>query len=188
VKRLAKPNLIPLDGFGGEKVAPDAHAAQKALWLLRASADLPDAVVMLRDDDGDVRRKEGLEQARRHAKLDVPIMLGVAHLKREAWVLAGFEPQNDDEGARLKRHRKELGFDPREKADQLTAGPDDAKRSARRVLKALTDGNLNRERDCWRETDLDVLERRGQGTGLAAYLEEVRTHLTPLFRKASPAD
>jgi len=183
VKRRAKTNLIPLDGFGGEKVAPDAHTARKALWLLRASADPSDAVVMLRDDDGDVRRKEGLELARKYSKPGVPIVLGVAHLKREAWVLAGFEPQGKDENARLAQCRQELGFDPRKKAEQLTAVPDDAKKSAKRVLKFLTGGDLSRETQCWRETNLDLLEQRGESTGLKEYVKEVRTYLAPLFTK-----
>ena len=189
VKRLAAKYNIKSHGFiEGQKAAPDAHLARKALRLLWASADPPDAVVILRDDDGDVRRKEGLKQARKDSKLDIPIILGIAHPKREAWVLAGFEPKGHDEDARLAQCQEELHFDPREAAASLTAKRDHETKSAKRVLRVLTAGDFDREAQCWRETDLDILERRGQNTGLAAYLEEVRTRLAPFFRKASRTD
>ena len=180
-KRLAKTSMIPIEGFGGEPAAPDAHAARKALWLLHASPHPPDAILFLRDDDGDPRRREGLQQAREHSKFDTPIVIGVAHPKRECWVLAGFDPQDDEESNRLATLKSELGFDPRQKAERLTAALDTAKKSAKRVLSALVGGDRQREADCWKATDLTILTTRGQQTGLADYLDEVRTRIVPLL-------
>lgn len=181
VKRLARPGLIPMQGFGGEPAKPDAHAARKFLWLLHASDHPPDAVVFLRDDDGDENHRKGLEQARRHSKFDTPIVIGVAHTKRECWVLAGFDPQTGQEEKRLDELKKELGFDPCRQAERLNGKKETPERNAKRVLKALTGGDPNREAECWQTTDLETLQTRGKGCGLADYLEEVRDRLTPLF-------
>ncbi len=187
VRGLARTSLIPIQGFGGKPAKPDAHAARKALWLLHASDRSPDAVLFLRDDDGDINRREGLDQARRYSKFDTPIVIGVAHPKRECWVLAGFDPQNDQERDRLAHLRSELGFDTREKAERLTAKQVSAKRSAKRVLNALTRGDPDREAECWQKTDLQLLATRGQNTGLAQYLDEVRIRMVPLFTWRPPA-
>ena len=186
VKGLARTSLIPIQGFGGEPAEPDAHAARKALWLLHASDFPPDAVVFLRDDDGDPNRWKGLDQARRFSSFSTPIVVGVPHSNRECWVLAGFDPQNGQERDRLAHLRSELGFDTREKAERLTATRESAKRSAKRVLNALTGGDPVREAACWQKTDLHLLANRGQNTGLGEYLDEVRIHMVPLFTRRAP--
>jgi hypothetical protein len=181
VKKLATERGIHVHGrYDGEKAAPDAHAATRALRLLKTADAAPDAIFLLRDSDGDPDRRTGLNQARAAARLKLPIVIGVAHPKRECWVLAGFEP-NSKEQSRLGALREELHFDPREKAEQLTAKRDDAKRSAKRVLNVLTDGDLDRQALCWQKTDLAVLRRRGENSGLVKYLDEVEKLLVPLF-------
>jgi hypothetical protein len=47
--------------------------------------------------------------------------------------------------------------------------------------EGLFAGNPDRERACWSECDLEMLRTRGQRTGLAENLDEVRTRLVPLF-------
>jgi hypothetical protein len=154
-----------------------------ALWLLHAAEHRPDAVVLLRDDDGQTERRKGLEQARDTSKMGVPIVIGLAHLKRECWVLAGFEPQNEEERRRLEHLSAQLGFDPRSAADRLTARrPPSALRNPKHVLDNLTGGDRDREADCWGKTGLNLLRDRGQGTGLADYLDEVLKCLAPLIR------
>ena len=72
--------------------------------------------------------------------------------------------------------------DPRFQSDELTASKNDqAKRSPKRVLAALTGGDHDRERRCWRETPLGTLRDRGKHNGLADYLEEVERRLVPLI-------
>ena len=166
-----------LNGFG--ECLP--HTARKALLLLELSQEPPDAVILLRDEDGDPSRREGLQQARRRSKLKARIAIGVAAPMRECWILAGFDPQDDGENARLTELRSALGFDPRERAEKLAAAPVTAKRSAKRVLNALTGGDRQREADCWKITDLGTLTTRGRQTGLAEYFDEVRTRIVPLL-------
>jgi hypothetical protein len=63
VGRLAsRKNLKPHGLFNGEPGAPDGIAARKALLLLSLSQNPPDAVVLVRDTDGQERRRRGLEQ------------------------------------------------------------------------------------------------------------------------------
>ena len=114
-------------------------------------------------------------------------MIGVAHTKRECWVLAGFEPRDDEESNRLAELGNELGFDPRKKAEKLTAREPSAKRSAKRVLNALTGGDQDREAQCWKKTDLSILERQGKNTGLADYLNDLKQRLVPLFKPGPPS-
>jgi hypothetical protein len=115
----------------------------------------------------------------------VPIVIGLAHPKRECWVLAGFEPQDDQESRCLSSVCEQLGFDPRHHAERLTHRGSGELRSAKRVLAELTGGDWQRESECWRTADLEVLAARGSGTGLAEYLAEVRRELLPLFTRPS---
>ncbi|HWM90231.1 MAG TPA: hypothetical protein VN493_05645 [Thermoanaerobaculia bacterium] len=165
--------------FKGEAGAPDAYAARLALLLLNARP--PDAVVLVRDTDGQEKRRLGLEQARTEKPWPFPVVLAVAHPKRESWVLAGFEPRTQGEEAVLAQLHQELGFDPRLQAEALSAKTPGALRDAKRVLRLLIGDDHGREQSCWIDCPLEELSRRGQLNGLAEYLEEVRTHLVPLF-------
>jgi hypothetical protein len=95
-------------------------------------------------------------------------------------VLAGFHPQTSAEEKTLARLRQELGFDPCTGAEGLYASSQGAQRDAKRVMATLVQ-DPDRERACWADADLEVLEERGQSTGLAEYLGEVRSRLVPLF-------
>lgn len=111
------------------------------------------------------------------------IVVGLADPKRECWVLAGFEPGPRSETRRLAGERKNLGFDPRERADRLTAAKPGAKRNAKRVLDVLTAGDLDRQAQCLEDVTLDLLAKRGASTGLADYLEELRLRLLPILAR-----
>ena len=183
VRSMAKEHGLRVQGHFGEcPAAPDAQAARRALRLLRLLCVPMHGVLLIRDDDGDARRRQGLEQARSEYSEKVPIVIGLARTKRECWVLAGFEPCDEGERERLESLRSELGFDPRDKAEDLTAKHDHDRRSAKRVLAELTQGDLDRERDCCRNTSLVTLGVRGTNTGLQAYLQEVQDRLTPVLR------
>ena len=168
--------------FDGLPGAPDALAARRALLLLHKVGFVPDAVFLIRDSDGDLDRLAGLEQARADWKEPVPIVLGLAHPKREAWVLAGFEPQDESEQDRLKDARQSLGFDPRLQAHRLDASEPGALHDVKRVAAELIGGLAEREESCWMECDLETLLERGGENGLAAYVREIRERLVPLFR------
>ncbi len=168
--------------FANDPAEPDALAGRRALLLIASLDNTPNAIILLRDSDGDEARCRGLEQARNERRLpNVPVVVGVAHAKRECWVLAGFEPQDDEERRKLDAMRQELGFDPRLHAERLDARTPSAKKNAVRVLERLVSRDPDREAACWRMTDLMVLAERGARSGLAKYLEEVQQFVVPLF-------
>jgi hypothetical protein len=184
VPSLAKRLRILARGhFDGRPGALEAGAVRRALLVLLASSDRVDAIVLLRDDDGETGRQTGFEQARETVETVAPVIIGLAHTKRECWVLAGFEPRN--ERAILAELRRDLGFDPRERAEELTAKHDHDKRSAKRVLDRITAGNVDREDEFCRIAELGARRARGQHTGLTAFLDEVRQRLMPLFALTS---
>jgi hypothetical protein len=183
---IANKQRIFAHGFiSGRPREPDAAMAERALLLLKkATSPLPSAVILLRDADKDGRRRKGYEQARTSGPWPFEVLIGVADTKRECWVLAGYEPRDDAERALLERERKDLGFDPRLSAEQLTASEDGAKRDAKRVLKALTGGDRDREDACLTDLPLAILKQRGAATGLTPYLLEIEDRLVPLFESA----
>jgi hypothetical protein len=174
--------------FDGRPGAADIMTGRNAAAIVRAllkrGHDI-DAAVLVRDMDDQPDRRAGLEQARTEARswARFGIVLGCPDPKREAWVLCGFEPDGDGEQARLGEIRRELGFSPHVDAHKLTAKDDLAKRSAKRVLRALTMGDVAREESCWKKTPLDTLHARGELTGLRAYLIELEQQLVPLLRR-----
>lgn len=183
IRRLAEAAGIEAEGFfNGEPGLPDARAARRALRYLRATVPELEAVVLVRDQDDQEDRRDGLDQARREDHEGLVIVVGLAVVEREAWVISGFEPQGADEQTRLDAERQTLGFYPHERSHQLTACKDDAApRSPKRVLQVLTGGHYDRERRCWNATPLAVLRERGTENGLVAFLDEVRTRLAPLI-------
>jgi hypothetical protein len=155
--------------------------ARRALLLLVAMDLRPDAVLLVRDSDGDSRRRTGLEQARSDRPWPFEIVIGVAESKRECWVLAGFDAKGPDEAERLRKVSERLSFHPVKEAHRLMAREHGAKTDAKVALGELTLGDLERERACLSETSLSTLGERGELTGLAAYLKEVREQLVPVI-------
>lgn len=182
VKRLARPIRIRTHGhFGGEPGAPDAQAARRAILVVRMTHDDVSAILLIRDSDGDMNRRKGLEQARGESPAKAGIVIGLCHPKRECWVLAGFIPESEQERKTLDSLVAQIAFDPCREASRLNDRGDNEKRSAKRVLRRLTDGDFERERRCWSETDLETLASRGAETGLAAFIAEVRNRLCRLL-------
>lgn len=187
IPRLAMEAGVRSHGhFNGESALPDAAMARRAiLYLCEEFADL-DGIVLIRDQDDEPERRGGLEQAREHDHSGMVIVIGLATVERESWVISGFEPQGDNEAARLQTERTTLGFNPCERSHELTACKDDsAKRSSKRVLRALCGDDHDRERQCWHDTSLATLRQRGADNGLADYLAEVRDRLAPLIGRPS---
>jgi hypothetical protein len=181
-KRLALDHGIAFAGFfDGSPAEPDAYAARRAIRLLRHLLPDLDGVMLVRDQDDQPERRVGLEQARDEEKL-VPLVVGLAIVERETWVICGFDPQDQPESTRLAEERQTLGFDPRLRSHELTACKDDqAQRSPKRVLLKLGGGTHDREQRCWRETSLEILRERGTENGLKLFLEEVREKFAPLI-------
>jgi hypothetical protein len=179
---------IPQGHFDGKPREPGALMARTIFHLVRAlakqaaraGAEGVDAVILVWDMDqqGEARRA-GLAQAREEADASgrFRVVLGCPDPEREAWVLAGFEPEDDAERERLAEERRALGFCPCEEAHRLRDGEDRAPRSPKRVLRDLTGGGEAREARCWEDATLDRLRARGGGSGLSAFLDEVREHV-----------
>ncbi|WP_437565714.1 hypothetical protein [Sorangium sp. So ce542] len=175
--------------FGGKPALEDARTAVLALRCFVARNPQPEAVVLVRDSDGkEAERRQGLEQARQDFAWPFEVLLGVAHPMRECWVLAGFVPENKREETSLAALRRELGFDPTARSNELDASSRTAKKSPKRVLDRLTGNDDVREARCWTEPALGHLRQRGNGNGLAAFLGEVEARLVPIFSDAYIAD
>lgn len=184
VKATAVANRVSVVGFiNGLPASPDAHNAMRALILFNRLDLKPAAVMLVRDSDDDLERRDGLHQAREVEPWPFPVAIGLAHTKRECWHIAGFEPKNGEELERLESERRHLGFDPRTRSHELTAKHDENndKRSAKRVLTVLTADDLTREAECL--AALAVLHERGEENGLRAFLGEIETLLVPLFTR-----
>jgi hypothetical protein len=180
--------------FDGKPGEADAQSARNAFTIARElhkrnpSLGLS-AVLFVRDMDAQGEsRRQGLEQARSEAAslMSLPIVLGCADPMREAWVLAGFDPESDEEKSLLDELRRDLGFSPCEEAHRLTAVNEQAKGSPKRVIRELTGNALAREERCWNEAPLERLIARGDKSGLRAFLAEVKEHIVPLST-AAPA-
>jgi hypothetical protein len=182
VKRLAANHHIRAVGsFDGNPAEPDAQAARRAILLLRYLFPKLAGVMLIRDRDDQPERRGGLEQARAE-EVAIPVAIGLAVVERESWVICGFDPLDESEESRLAEERQKLGLDPRLYSHELTACKDDrANRSPKRVLRALGGGDQDRERHCWQQTSLDVLQGRGTQNGLALFLAEVRERIAPLI-------
>ncbi|MCP3136320.1 hypothetical protein [Pyxidicoccus xibeiensis] len=182
-EELAQRGIKSLFGFfGGESGRPDAFIARQALLLFASLERRPDAVLLVRDSDGDPTRREGLEQARSTHPWPFQVVIALAEPKREAWVLAGFEPANADEMARLRSLRERLSMDPVLKSHELDASEHGAKKDIKRALYELIQDDWDRERQCLDGTPLEVLEQRGRHNGLAAFMAEVRERLVPILK------
>jgi len=168
--------------FQGKPGDLDALAGRKAILVVLGQLPEVKAIFLIRDSDGLAARAEGLKQARAEVKAaDFAIVIGVAHCKREAWLLAGFERRDEKEQQRLDALRQELGFSPCEQSHELNATHDRDKRSAKRSLALLIQGDKHREISCCFETPLVTLRQRGQNNGLTNYLNEVTQRIVPLF-------
>lgn len=122
-----------------------------------------------------------LRRPRESPNGDFEVLIGVAHSKRECWILSALQPRTPDEKKKLADLRMELGFDPRAESHRLDASGERDKKSAKRLLRQFFHNDPDREARELKEIPLDEMERRGAGNGLAPFLDEVRTHLLPLM-------
>lgn len=177
-------------GHGKEgALKSDGAAAIKILNLIRYLQKTRNikAVIFIRDLDNQLERKKGLEHARseqidRQPKLE--IVIGTADKKREAWVLNGFIPLSQEEKRILEEIKAELKFDPCEESHKLRSDSFEEPKRIRNpkvVLDKLTGKKMEREQQCWEETSLEHLRKRGIHTGLTDYLHEIEQRLTPII-------
>lgn len=160
----------PRGGGPAEPAEDDARAARKAILFILEEFPEIDAIVLIRDQDKYPDRRAGFEQAR-NEEHGLPVVVGVAVLEREAWILSGFspDPEDEQEDMRLRAVRQRIGLDPRTRSHEV--------RDPKLALTELTADDRERERQCWARTPLE----RGADNGLADFLADVRLRLTVLF-------
>ncbi len=54
-------------------------------------------------------------------------------------------------------------------------------RNPKIVVEKLTGGKMEREQQCWEDTDLKILRKKGVQTGLTAYIDEIEERLIPII-------
>ena len=177
----------PYGHFDGSPGGHGALMARTVFWIVRSllkRGEAVDAVVLIWDMDNAPRaRRAGLAQAEAEANQWAPfrIVIGCPNAMREAWVLAGFEPEHADEEALLADVRRDLGFAPNVEPHRLDSNDELAKRNAKRVLRILTGGDKDREVRCWTATRLETMRTRGGENGLRDYLDAIERQLLPLL-------
>jgi hypothetical protein len=139
--------------------------------------------------DNQPERKTDIDQAcsehiKRQAQLE--IVIGTADRMREAWVLNGFIPSNQQEQQILEDITAKLTFDPCKESHRLRSKSFEEPeriRNLKVVVELLTGGKdkMERQQQCWEETSLEILRERGIHTGLTAYIHEIEQRLTPII-------
>lgn len=150
---------LPHNRFDGRSAAPGYLMARTAFLVARqeAKASEPiDAVILIwdADDQGDARRG-GLDQARTIARLEerFRVVLGCPDMEREAWVLAGFEPEHKTEQQQLDEECRALGSVPAMRPTAcatttigLLAAPSALSRRSPRATRCVRSGAGRRRR------------------------------------------
>lgn len=145
------------------------------------------AVIFIRDLDNQPERKKGIEQARSEHINKTPqleIIIGAADPKREAWVLNGFIASNQEEEQILEEIKNKLSFDPCIESHRLRATSEkelERMRNVKVVVEQLTGNDMEREKQCWEDTNLKHLRERGVDTGLTDYIQEVEERLAAII-------
>jgi hypothetical protein len=178
IKHLARKYRVDQPGyFDGAPGNHDAQAARRAL-LLFVRLGMPHVVVLVRDaDDRVAERREGFEQARMDSPHPERTVVRIANPEREAWVIGGFVACDEREQDAVAAERQRLGFDPTLRPHELRG---DGKRSAKKALASLIGDDPDREHRCLTEPPLSELRRRGEHTGLAAFLDEIDDRIVPV--------
>ena len=173
----------------GIPLKADGAASIKVLNLVRYLQKTRQirAVIFIRDLDSQPERREGIEQAREQHINKLPtleIVIGTANPKREAWVLNGFTPSNQQEEEILEQIKMQLRLDPCTESNKLRSTSlvgSDRIRNPKVVVEQLTNNNMQREQQCWEDTSLQLLRERGVDTGLTDYICEVEERLSPIL-------
>lgn len=175
-------NMPPVRGhFDGKPGEPDAQNALRAIRLCLRSHDPLHGIVLLRDQDHQPERLAGMAQARDAADHPVQVVIGLAIVMRENWVISGFDAKDETEVGRVASietaARLRLHLDCHAFADRNET----SLRSPKQVVKTLTNFDRDRESHCLAQTPLETLRERGSSNGLADFLNDVETRLVPLF-------
>jgi hypothetical protein len=174
---------VPHGEFKALEHAGEAATARRAMLLfryLKLKKQLPlDVIILMRDTDDQLGRVTALRAAREGAEAAFKVVIGAAHTKRECWVLAGFEPEDDDERDKLEAQRAALGYQPQHESHRLTASGSSGKHNAKTIIDALGIDEA-REARCLAAA-LPLLRERGGQNGLRDFLDDLAARVTPLL-------
>ncbi|MBK8692669.1 MAG: hypothetical protein IPN17_10335 [Deltaproteobacteria bacterium] len=198
VKQRARALGISPHGYGrgGVEGIESAEIRKVIAVVTHKGVDRPAGVLLVRDTDGDQDRRrsyrtsvDALNAAYSGAATPMRALLALPHPEMEAWLLAGFDPSDDDERDRLKAARTRLGVDPRERSHELNPGrtATDAgrvKNSTKNALDDLCADDHDRKRQCWEGASIAVLRKRGEHNGLAEFLNGVVTQYVASLKGA----
>lgn len=172
--RIAKHGHIK-----GQPLKPEAGMWRNVLLRFCHCEPRPEVVLLVRDMDGYLARKEGMEQVRTDIPWPFPVVIAAPEPEVEAWHVSGFIPANASEQAALDELRRRLSFDPTLESHRLTSHPNDAATDAKRVLAALCGDDYERRRRCI--ADPHLVRQRGVANGGSRFLEEVERRIVPLL-------
>lgn len=140
VKRLVAERGYRLHGHvGGEPLLPEAAQVRAVVVLFAAATQRPLAVVIARDLDGHPERLEGFRQVLKSEadKIPFPLVLAAPDPTSEAWYVAGFQPQSDEQHSQANGPGVGLQFSPVRESTRLRSGREHAPQSAKRVFGKL---------------------------------------------------
>lgn len=177
-------------GFGSRRThGYDWSSLRAAIIHFERLHPQADALVVSRDLDKSCseERLASLEEGERVAvERGVHLVMAIQTPMREAWLLNGFIAKSQREREVLASELEMVRFDPCCKAEDMDVADETAPRSAKRALRALTNGNAEREEACWRDSDWQLLRERGIATRLKAFLNDVRDRLVQLVTGEPP--
>jgi hypothetical protein len=178
IQKIAEDRHLkgPHGHFDGSPAAHDYHSAVLMMRLL-IDLELTHVLVWIRDTDGDRSRIQGWGQACESSGRDFKVLIGgFPHECMEAWLLAGWTPQSEDDAIKLRAERQRLGFNPIEQS-HILSHKENVPKSAKQVQEALGVPD-----DVLLALDLDELQQRGNGCGLAEFINAIREQLVPALR------
>jgi hypothetical protein len=165
----------------GRPAGPDVKMVRACLLLAQHLAGA-DVAVIVRDVDTEPERCGALLQLR-EANL-VPGLIaitGYAVPEVEAWFLAGFRANSEDESDRIRQASQRLSFDPTREPHKLSSQGHPPDRDAKDVFHEVLGASAT-ERDCWKRCMkglLETVDDRGRGCGASSFLDSIRRDLLP---------
>lgn len=169
---------LPFRKQGRVSEGPGAVAAKRAVNLVISQhSALRDRGIILLVLDADKRpdREEGLKAAQAaNAFLRERVVVGCANSKIECWCLCCLE-DSDVPADRLAAVRRNLGYNPLQKAHELTARQNDnkAKHVAKKVLADLLGDDVDAYRAGIASMPLRRMREKGTEVSIASFVAEL---------------
>lgn len=187
IKDVARRRGLHIHGYRKQHPGVEEAEILKAIVLISNGGRARlDGLLLHRDTDAKEDRKARWRASAKaycasslQAKSRFGLCIALTHPETEAWLLAAVEPVSEAGKEALDKLTKDLGFDPRLRADELNPRRETTpqgipiKTSTKRVLdELLSNEGISRE-SCWKDAPFDRLNERGQNTGLVDFLQDI---------------